>query len=86
MPPCRLIVILLFRLEMSTDDAIRVYQRLADFVFCERKWRWQDGTFKASRLEEAIVKIIMDASNLDEVKAREMRLLNDQGPKWYIHF
>ncbi|KIM42916.1 hypothetical protein M413DRAFT_444536 [Hebeloma cylindrosporum] len=79
-----LIVILLFRLEMSTDEAIRTYQRLAGFVFSERKWQWQDGTFKASRLEEAVVKIIMDATHLDEVKAKEMRLLNDQGPKCFV--
>jgi len=49
---------MLGRLRMSTDDALDEYTQLAGYVFGERKWAFQDGLFKASRLEEAIKKIV----------------------------
>jgi hypothetical protein len=43
---------------MSTDDALDEYTELAGYVFGERKFRFQDGLFKAARLEEAIKRIV----------------------------
>jgi hypothetical protein len=43
---------------MSTKEALDEYNQLAGDVFGERKWAFQDGHFKATRLEEAIKKII----------------------------
>ena len=54
----RLIAIMLGRLRMSTDDALQEYTQLARFVFEEKKWKFQDGLFKATKLEEAIKKIV----------------------------
>ncbi|KAG5716586.1 Calcium-independent phospholipase A2-gamma [Termitomyces sp. T112] len=53
-----LIAILLGRLCMSVDEAINVYNEFAGKVFSERKYCWQDGTFKASTLEAAVKKIV----------------------------
>ncbi|KAF9467925.1 FabD/lysophospholipase-like protein [Collybia nuda] len=70
-----LIVIMLFRLEMAIDQAIDAYIKLTEHAFSERKWLWwQEGTFKASRLEEAVLELIMDALGLDKIKAKEVRI------------
>ncbi|KAF8538287.1 acyl transferase/acyl hydrolase/lysophospholipase [Trichophaea hybrida] len=53
-----LIAIMLGRLRMSTDEALTEYNQLVGYVFGERKWAFQDGHFKATRLEEAIKKIV----------------------------
>lgn len=54
----RLIAILLGRLRLSVPEAIDRYRVLAKQVFSERKYRVQDGTFKASKLETAIKETI----------------------------
>ncbi len=77
-----LIVIMLFRLQMSIDEAIDAYVTLARNVFSERKWFFQDGTFKASRLEEAIVSIIRVRSHEVDGDLRAVKMLNEDGPKW----
>jgi hypothetical protein len=43
---------------MSTEEAIDEYVDLAEYVFKETKLKIQDGLFKATRLEEAIQKIV----------------------------
>ncbi|KFY53432.1 hypothetical protein V496_07587 [Pseudogymnoascus sp. VKM F-4515 (FW-2607)] len=53
-----LIAILLGRLRLSVPEAIDRYRVLAKQVFSERKYRVQDGTFKASKLEAAIKETI----------------------------
>jgi patatin-like phospholipase/acyl hydrolase len=77
-----IIVIMLFRLEMPIDDAIDAYATLARQVFSERKWFFQEGTFKASRLEDAILHIIQSRLSIEEADAREVRMLNKEGTKW----
>ncbi len=72
---------MLFRLRMSIDNAITAYVALAKNVFSERKLLFQDGNFKASRLEEAIVNIIHVALNLTAEEARSVRMLDEAGPK-----
>jgi len=78
----RLIVILLFRLRMSIDDAIEAYVWLASSVFSKKKWFFQEGTFKASRLEEAIHTIIQEKTNLEVEVPRGVHLLDEEGPRW----
>jgi len=53
-----LIVIMLFRLQMTIYDAINAYTRFASRVFSEKKWFFQQGTFKSSLLEEVFLAII----------------------------
>ena len=78
----RLIVIMLFRLRMSIDEAIEYYADLARHVFSVQKWYFQDGKFKASRLEDAIVTTIQKALNISEADARSAYMLDEEGPKW----
>jgi hypothetical protein len=47
---------------MAVDDAITAYDRIAKEVFSETKYFFQDGAFKASKLERAIKKIVGDNS------------------------
>jgi hypothetical protein len=54
----RLIALMLGRLRLSVDDAIGHYSQFAKHVFSEKKWKGQDGTFKATKLENAIKKIV----------------------------
>jgi hypothetical protein len=43
---------------MSTEEAMNEYVDLAEYIFRERKLGLQDGLFKATRLETAILKIV----------------------------
>ena len=72
---------MLFRLRMSIDNAITAYVALAKNVFSERKLLFQDGNFKASRLEEAIANIIHVAFKLTTEEARSVSILDEAGPK-----
>jgi len=76
-----LIVIMLFRLRMSVDEAIQAYAELARHVFSEQKWFFQDGKFKASRLEEAIATVIQGALEISEEGSRSVRMLDEEGKK-----
>jgi len=67
---------------MSIDDAIDAYAALARNVFSEKKWRFQDGTFKASRLEDAIVSIIRVWSNESDGDPRALKMSTEDGSKW----
>lgn len=78
----RIIVIMLFRLQMPIDDAISAYAVLARQVFSERKWFFQNGNFKASHLEAAILSIIQSRLGIEEAEAREVQMLNELGSKW----
>ena len=71
---------MLFRLQMSIDAAINAYIKLAEHVFSEKKWFFQEGTFKATRLEEAMLSIIQQSGGGDP---QQVLLLNKEGPKWY---
>jgi len=75
-------VIMLFRLQMSIDEAIDTYATLARSVFSEKKWFFQEGTFRASRLEDAIISIIRVRSNKADGDPRAVKMLNEDGPKW----
>jgi patatin-like phospholipase/acyl hydrolase len=49
-----LIALLLGRLRLSAEDATNAYLKLAGYVFSDKKLFFQDGSFKSSKLEEAI--------------------------------
>ncbi|KAI9859482.1 MAG: hypothetical protein M1813_006624 [Trichoglossum hirsutum] len=53
-----LIAILLGRLKLSVSEAIDKYRVLAKTVFSEKKAKGKDGTFKASKLEQAIKDVV----------------------------
>ena len=76
---------MLFRLQMPIDDAINAYLYLSEYVFSNPKtWPRQDGIlFEASRLEDALIKIIQTTSGIGD-QARGLRMLDDQGPKWLV--
>ena len=44
---------------MSAEDAIEAYEKLAGTVFSEKKRKGHDGTFKASKLEQAIKSVVV---------------------------
>lgn len=49
-----LIALLLGRLRLCTECAINAYIGLGRQVFSDKKWFFQDGTFKATNLRQAI--------------------------------
>lgn len=57
-----LIALMLGRLRMRTDEALETYNSLARAIFSKenKKWRGQDGMFKASTLEERVKKLVSD--------------------------
>jgi hypothetical protein len=71
---------MLFRLRMSIDQAISAYVEITSHVFSQKKWPLQEGTFKASRLEEGIIRVIAATLKVEEAEAVTMRMLNDQFP------
>jgi len=73
---------MLFRLRMSIEDAIKAYTDLAKRVFSEKKWPHQQGTFKASLLEDAILCIIELQLNVEKNEANGVPMLDEEGPKW----
>ncbi|KAJ1309787.1 hypothetical protein OPQ81_006552 [Rhizoctonia solani] len=65
-----LIAIMLGRLRMPIDDAIDHYTKLTRRVLSRKKHRWQDGTFKATLLEQATKDIIRKYSESNDEEAR----------------
>ena len=49
---------MLGRLRLTVDQAIDQYSQFAGHVFSKKKRKGKDGTFKASKLEEAIKKVV----------------------------
>jgi len=79
----RIIVLMLFRLRMTIDDAVKTYADLSRNVFFEkRRWPFEDPIFKSNQLDSAITSIIQTATILGVDQARNLRMLNQGGPKW----
>ncbi|KAJ7770426.1 FabD/lysophospholipase-like protein, partial [Mycena metata] len=53
-----LIALMLGRLQMSVEDAVKAYGELSKEVFSDVKSKGHDGRFKASKLEKAIKRIV----------------------------
>ncbi len=80
---------MLFRLKMSIDAAIDAYGRFAEHVFSKRKWLfWQEGTFEATRLEEAVVDVIVKALGVSNTDAKNMGMADPEEPnaRGYVLF
>ena len=73
---------MLFRLQMPIDEAIDAYATLARSVFSEKKWFFQEGAFKATQLEDAIVSIIRVRLTEADEDPRDVKMLSEDGPKW----
>ena len=73
---------MLFRLGMSAKAARDEYARFTKFVFSERKWRFQEETFKASRLDEALLTVISKQLGLSIEKAKTERMVDETTRKW----
>ena len=54
----RLVATLLGKLRLSAGDAIRAYEDFAESVFSDTKGMGHDGIFKASKLEEAVKRVV----------------------------
>ena len=53
---------MLGRLRMTTRDALRAYNKIAESVFCKsnRKYSFQDGAFKATTLEQQVRSLVAE--------------------------
>ncbi|KAJ7819757.1 hypothetical protein B0H14DRAFT_2600393 [Mycena olivaceomarginata] len=65
-----LIALMLGRLRMSVEDAVKAYGQLAKEVFSDVKPLGSDGRFKASKLEKAIKEIVRAKSALQDPEER----------------
>lgn len=57
-----LIALMLGRLKMTTEEALRTYNSLASAIFSEdnKKKKWQDGAFKATTLEDKVKELVSE--------------------------
>lgn len=77
---------MLGRLRLSVDDAITHYSQFAKYVFSEKKWKGQDGTFKATKLEEAIKKIVASSGGWQVDERMKDSLPEHEICKTYIFY
>jgi hypothetical protein len=56
---------MLGRLRLTVDQAIAKYGDFGKRVFSDKKWKVQDGTFKATNLENVIKQIVKDCGGHD---------------------
>lgn len=58
---------------MGVDDVIRLYNRLVTDTFSDRKWiLLGSGMFKATKLEESLKNIVLEATgNAEEMMMEE---------------
>jgi hypothetical protein len=78
----RWIIVMLFRLRMPIEEAILAYVKVATFVFSERKLWFQEGTFKASRLEEVMTDVIATSLGIGKAEAAKIRMCDEQFPDY----
>ena len=90
-----MIVVMLFRLGMTIDEAINAYAKLSTAVFSDKnKWSDKAGIShaianaihsldrKASLLEDELAELIQSNLNIEKRRAMEIRMLDDQGSRW----
>jgi hypothetical protein len=65
---------------MSVDQAISAYGKLASYVFSKTKSRFQEGTFKATRLEAAMTDVVAAALQIKRAEAIQTRMINKEFP------
>ena len=79
----RIIVIMLFRLRMTVDHAIKAYTRLSKDIF-SRKVLFSQMRTNASLLEHGITRIIHLTLGVDESQAQKINMEDDRAPKWRV--
>ena len=67
-----LIALMLGRLGMPVDKAVRCYGTLVGTVFSGMKQTWGDGRFKASPLEKVIKEILKEQTRQEDEHMMEM--------------
>ncbi|KDQ55410.1 hypothetical protein JAAARDRAFT_98007, partial [Jaapia argillacea MUCL 33604] len=78
----RLIALMLGPLCMSVIEAITAYSWMSEEVFSETKWKGKESTFKASKLEDFIKKIV--AGRLGDSQARMLDLSGNDPCKMFV--
>lgn len=68
---------MLGRLRLPVDEAIRAYGRFASEVFSDKKNLWEDGSFRASKLEESFKAIIQESGNNPDARMFDPRPSNE---------
>ena len=74
---------MLFRLQMSVDEAIHAYTTLTENIFSLKNWTLggYEDIDKIPRLYESMVSIISQRSNEDPML---INMVNEDGSKWCI--
>jgi hypothetical protein len=75
---------MLGRLRLPVDKAIKAYGDIASKVFSDKKLRWQDGMFKARKLEKAIREIIRESIGDPDARMFDPRPSSELC-KTYVH-
>ena len=72
---------MLGRLQMTTKEALEQYNIIAGRVFCTRnkKWLIQDGLFKATTLEQEIMRVVATKLDGDAGDATMLDSTNESG-------
>ena len=73
-------MIMLFRLQMSVDEAIHAYTTLMENIFSPKNWIL-GGYEEIPRLNESMVSIISQRSTEDPML---INMVNEDGPKWCV--
>ena len=70
---------MLGRLRISTDEALKAYSTIAGAIFSpeNKKWRTQDGMFKATTLENHIKRVVSQKLHGERIK--QERTSNENG-------
>ncbi|KAI5776949.1 acyl transferase/acyl hydrolase/lysophospholipase [Geopyxis carbonaria] len=79
-----LIAIMLGRLQMTIPEAIKQYSDLAERVFSQQKWLWQDGKFKATALQEAIKEVVRNYGVLEDPEETMLDDRSIEGCKTFV--
>ncbi|CAE6383013.1 unnamed protein product [Rhizoctonia solani] len=74
-----LIAIMLGKLRMTVNEAIRAYIDLSKSVFSEKKWIWKEGRYSAQNLKNAILHIIEQATRIPDGEKRNAEELMMRG-------
>lgn len=77
----RLIALMLGRLRMDTREALEQYNTVAGKIFSKnnKKWRTQDGTFKAKTLKAEMKRVVARLSGNAELMMIDGSMIDELG-------
>jgi hypothetical protein len=76
---------MLGRLRISIEECIEEYSGLGEFIFSDRNHMPNSAMFKASKLEEALKKVIKKRLGADQEDAPLVDPLGNDGCKTFVH-